>query len=374
MTAKIYRLEEARDKFYEIKKGFYAKNKVDDLIWFAVDSCLKNGMPDQDVYSFLEELAVLCDPVFIKQEIKDKIEKSIEIWHRDGKEINLARQVRDFIVSTNGHFLSTDVHKELNVSTRRHKKTISEILRRLIEEGIIERYGNKNGCFRLIDKTLEKIDWKKANGNEFDVLLPFNLNELVRIYPKNLIVIAGMSNAGKTALLLNIVGMNLDLHKGRINYFSSEMSEDELKNRLLSFGLGEELWDNCNFYERTIDFCDVIRPNEINIVDYLEKYNDFFEVGKDLKNIYDKLDKGIAIVALQKNADRDDGVGGRFTREKARVYLSVNEIGNENEIKIVKGKSWKNKKYNPNGLIKRFKIEEGYKLIELGNWGRKEIS
>jgi len=43
----------------------------------------------------------------------------------------------------------------------------------------------------------------------------------VKTLPKNIIILAGEANAGKTALLLNFCSMNMG--KFKINYFSSEM-------------------------------------------------------------------------------------------------------------------------------------------------------
>ena len=54
--------------------------------------------------------------------------------------------------------------------------------------------------------------------------------------PKNIIVVAGTPNAGKTAFLLNVVQMNMS-GKMPIHYFSSEMGSMEFKGRLQKFDL-----------------------------------------------------------------------------------------------------------------------------------------
>lgn len=348
------------------KIKMFSEGRRDNDLFHVANCLIKGGMPEDEVYQIISSLSLICDPPFSQKEAIEKVNSVLKRINRT--ERNLTQEIREYVMSTKGHFLSTDVYRDLHLFTRREKKTASQIFSRLIEDETIERRGNKNGCFELIDKTLEKLNWEKALGEEFDIYLPFNLNKLVKIYPKNLIAVAGMSNSGKTAFLLNIVGMNLDKHWDKINYFSSEMSESELKNRLMAFGLDEELWKGCNFYERFDNFQDVIEPNSINIIDYLEKCKDFCEIAEDFRRIFSKLKEGIAIIAIQKHPEKDEGSGGRFTLEKPRLYLSINEKENINEIKIVKGKSWRNNKCNPNGLIKNFKIEEGYKLIELTNW------
>lgn len=366
---KVYYLDEARDKYANVKKNL-VDGKEDELIYNMVNCLVKGGMPEDSIFAYLENMSILCDPLSMTQDIRDKIEKSIQLSLKSSKYFNLAQEIREFVLSSNGIFLSSDVTKCLQVSSRRDRQHVSNTLGRLVDEGLIERYGKKNGCFRKIDKDIEIIDWKKNQGDELDISLPLSLNELVKIYPKNIIIIAGMSNAGKTALLLNIVGLNLDKHKDRMNYFSSEMGACELKTRLIKFGLACETWDGCKFIERATNFHDVIEPDYLNFIDYLEVNSDFWGVGEILANIANKLDNGIAIIALQKPPSRDEGTGGRFSLEKPRLYMALDEIGDYNELKIVKAKNWRNE-YNPNKLIKRFSIEDGYKLIELSNWHKE---
>lgn len=369
--SKVFYLDEVRDKLRDVKKKF-VDGKDYDLIYDVIKCLIKGGMPKDSVLGYLDNMAVLCDPFTMTQDTRDLMIKAVEICSKDEKEISLAQDVRDFVMSTDGYFLSTDVHKCLQLSTRRDKKTASQYLSRLVEGGVIERYGKRNGQFRLINKDLEVIDWKKDPGQELDLSLPLHLNDLVKIYPKNMIVIAGMSNAGKTALLLNIVAENIDRFRNNINYFSSEMGACELRVRLKKFELPDEVWDGCRFVERSDDFSDVIGPDKINIIDYFEINDSFWQIGGDFKRINDKLEKGIAIIALQKHPEKDEGSGGRFSKEKPRLYLALNEIGDYNELKIVKGKNWRDQDINPNGLIKNFKIRDGYQLIELGNWHRRE--
>ncbi len=96
---------------------------------------------------------------------------------------------------------------------------------------------------------------------------PFGIEKLFNTYPGNLIVVAGASDAGKTAFLLNFVRLNMD--KYPIYYQSSEMGAEELANRLEQFDLPLGSW-TFTAEERSRDYADVIRPDCINIIDYLE--------------------------------------------------------------------------------------------------------
>jgi hypothetical protein len=91
-------------------------------------------------------------------------------------------------------------------------------------------------------------------------------------------VIAGAADAGKTALLLNFIKLNqFDFS---IYYQSSEMGKEELASRLVNFeDITLDEW-NFNAEERSTDFADVIRPDCINIIDYMELTGDFYNVAE----------------------------------------------------------------------------------------------
>ena len=48
----------------------------------------------------------------------------------------------------------------------------------------------------------------------------------------------------------------------------------------------------------------------INIIDFLEISENFYEIGGRLREIHDKLKGAVAVVALQKNAGTQTGLGG----------------------------------------------------------------
>ena len=365
----VYFLDEARDKIKQAKKDL-SGGKDYDLIFNMVNCLIKGGMPPDTIQGYLQNISVICDPMIMTQDTYDNIDKAIKLCVENKKEISLAQEIKDLISCHHGVIISSSfVDKELCLSSRVIKQNRSNIMNRLVEDGMLERHG-KRGEFRVVDKTLNKINWRKPRGDEFDINLPIGLNRLVSIYPKNIIILAGMSNAGKTALLMNVVGYNLDQYKNRIHYFSSEMSEEELGIRLRSFGLNDEAWAGCNFYHRTKDFQDVIFPDDINIIDFFEKYDTFYDIGKDLSTIWEKLNKGIAIVALQKSKGKEEGRGGDFSKEKARLYITLDQDETWIKAKITKAKAWKTK-INPNGLVKNIQIADGYQILEFGDWHRE---
>jgi predicted ATP-dependent serine protease len=127
-------------------------------------------------------------------------------------------------------------------SDRNFNKNLSKIFERMVTEGLLER-GTRRGQFRRIEKEAEIIDFANADCSTILDLrwpAPFNLQRLVNLYPKNIVIVAGATNAGKTALLLNVVQVNMDRH--RVVYFSSEMGPEELRLRLEKFDIPISSW------------------------------------------------------------------------------------------------------------------------------------
>jgi hypothetical protein len=153
------------------------------------------------------------------------------------------------------------------------------------------------------------------------------------------------------------------MNNHEIYYFSSEMGPQELKLRLSKFNRKLTDW---NFYpkERASDFADVIKPDAINIIDFLEIHDEFWKVGGKLMEIHDKLHKGIAIVAIQKDKNKEYGLGGMKGLEKPRLYLTLNP----GQAKIEKAKNRANPSRNPNGLVRDFKLYQGHKFVLENDW------
>ncbi|HUV58955.1 MAG TPA: hypothetical protein VMW09_02465 [Desulfatiglandales bacterium] len=276
---------------------------------------------------------------------------------------NLTQTIRNWIEITSGEFFTRDVFEELDIPKDK-KAQVSTILTRLIPEGLIERSGKRTGCFRRIENELTKMDIFNAMTDIVDIKLPFGIHNLVNLMPGNVIVVTGSKDAAKTGFLLNVAADNMD--KFKIHYFNSEMAEGELRRRLELF---EDVpfadWKAVNFYERDQNFHDVIVPGKgnINIIDYLEVYEDFWITRKYIAQIWRKLKGAIALIGLQKPMGRDMGLGGEGTIEKARLYLSL-EAG---KLKIVSAKNWKGLE-NPKGKTLTYKIVKACKIIQVDDW------
>jgi hypothetical protein len=146
------------------------------------------------------------------------------------------------------------------------------------------------------------------------------------------------------------------------------MGKEELASRLSNFeGITLDEW-NFKAEERSHNFADVIRPDCVNIIDFMELSGDFYMVAEYLRQIHDKLAGGICIVALQKKREAELGRGGDFGLEKPRLYMCMDA----GKLTIQKAKNWVDPTKNPNGLTIKFKLVGGCKFIYPEDWHKDE--
>lgn len=339
----------------------FQKGNRDNDLFHVANYLVKSRMPIEEIEQVLQVLAENCNPPFNQNEISIKIKSALQ--RADRRERNLASEVKEWVLSSNGVFLSSEVSKCLHLSSREEQKNLSKVLSRLCKDSVIEKYGNKNGCYRVIDTDLEEIDIFDADITPLKIRWPLGVENFVQTHPKQLIVIAGEPNAGKSAFLLNVAAMNRE--RMPVHYFSSEMGKAELKIRCQMFdNIPFSEWKKVRFYERADNFADVLKPDALNIVDFLEIHDEFYKMGGMMKEIFDKLRNGIAVIAIQKPKGRDEGLGGQRGLEKPRLYMSMAA----GELKIIKGKNWASPTINPNGMLVNWKLAAGCKFIQEGQW------
>ena len=341
------------------------KQGTRDQDLFHVANCLfKGGCEVAVIEKVLEILALNCNPPFPLKEVESKIKSAMQRAGR--REGNLTAEIREWVLSSSGIFLSSDVTKCHHLSSRSELQQVSNILNRLVDEGLIEKHGKKRGQFRTLDQNEEPIDYLKADTSPYTLRMPMGIHEWVAIHPGNVIVIAGESNAGKSAMCLNVAKMNC--HDNPVNYMSSEMQDGaELRIRLEKFGEPLGNWKKIKFTFRTDNFPDRIDPDGLNIIDYLDEGTDAeaYKMPMRIRQIADRLKGGVAVIALQKDPNKGLGFGGSGTLNRSRLYLTMTRQG---VLTIQKAKIWRNDNINPNGLFCNFKLVGGAKFIKDGEW------
>ena len=271
--------------------------------------------------------------------------------------------VQSWIETTQGYWHYRDLDKDLDIVSPEGKTHRRVILKRLCDLGVVEKDPRQEGKFRRVDSQAPLIEWQTADATKTIALeFPFGLEQWASIYPKNIIVLAGSFNAGKTAFCLDFIRLNQ--HRVEladflpIEYFSSEMGAEEMKLRLSKFS--ESDWA-FNARERSSNFADVVKPDKINIIDYLEVTTDFYLVAEEISAIWNKLHKGIALITVQKKRGAELGRGAEFSAEKPRLYLSMDN----GLLTIVKAKNWAKEGENPNGKKFSFSLVGGARFTNI---------
>jgi hypothetical protein len=332
---------------------------------------IRSGMSATKSLQELEMIGKTIIPELSRKEIEEIFEAA-RASSKTGESI--AQKVAEIVsqMPPESNITVTEMYVHCNIpvtgsnESNNAKTTVRVALGRLEEQGVIAHLGGKAG-YRKIDRESSRIDFLNADVTPVPLRLPFEIERLVKILPRNQIVIAGEQNAGKTAFLLNFAYMNRE--KFKVNYFSSEMGNQELRLRMEEFKYPLVEWTAINFQDRVTNFHDVIQPDEINVIDYLEITDKFYLVADLMLRIHEKLKTGVCFIALQKDPNKETGRGGTFGLEKPRLYLNITKAGS---LEIVKAKIWADKRRNPNDLCRLFKLVDGQQFIPTTDWMRKE--
>jgi hypothetical protein len=348
----------------EPDKNMFHEGRRDDDLFHIANIMVKGGARIEEIRSVLLNLAKTCSPPYPEGEISIKIESAMK--RADRRDRNFADEVRRWIDIQDGYFELSRLYRDLNIQTSQDRDACYIAITRLAKDGKIEKYGKKSNSYRITDREVREMDWENAPTRDMNIVYPLGIERFLVTYPSNIFVIAGASNSGKTSFLLDFARLNCKRHE--INYFNSEMGESELKMRLGLFqNCSIDDWKRVRFFERGSNFDDVIRPDKINIIDYLEVLNDFWMVGEQIRNIHNRLTTGIAVIAIQKNKGQELGRGGAFGTEKPRGYFSM-DYG---KMKIIKAKNWRTFD-NPNGMITTFNISGGWRFVQKTDWHHEE--
>lgn len=293
----------------------------------------------------------------------ETVVKSMSKTHagRNPEALN-AGAVERWVKMAQGEFTIADIYRDLNLTTSTEKGQVRHEIKQLVSCGLLETCRGRNGWYRHKDNSVTVIDLETPEEPQIQMWLPFNLHHDVIIHQKNVVIVAGETNSGKTGFLFNLAFMNM--HRHSFKYFTSEMTGSEIKNRIKSFGKPVEAWRNVSFIERGANFQDVIDPDGINIVDFLEIHDKFYAVGEEIRRIFESLRTGVVFIAMQKRTGELLARGGEFSLEKARLGLSLFTHGRlpdgiVGSVKVTKAKHFYPGR-NPEGKEQFFTLTRGY--------------
>lgn len=309
------------------------------------------------------------------------LSENIEISAEDIKRINslllgvkehtraMSNEIRDYIDTIEGKFTSQELYKTLQINVREEQKHASVVLSRLVKDGIIERIHGRSGVYRKIDNELNILDWRDVESSEIYMKFPLSIENYVRIYPKNIILLNGVPNSGKTAFALEMARINRNIYSTPTRYISTEMGAGELKTRLKLYPeevMSLDSWaTDIQFIERSSDFADVILPDGFTIIDYVEVYEEFWRVSQIISEVFKKLNEGVALIILQKDPTKQFGIGGAMNNWKPRLSMNLDK----GRLSLTKVKNFRGE-VSPDGIYRDFEIIDGWKFHNLGDWSK----
>ena len=348
-----------------------SEGERDKLFFHLANHLVKGGMQTDNIRYFLNLFLLYgCEEgvkPYTPQEIEIKIKSALK--RDETKKSNLVKEVREFVESSKGVFFSSDCRQESSESSSpAEKKNLSKILSRLCDEGIIERYGNRYGQFRKVEETVFE-NWFDTDTSSLDIRLPFGMEKYVLTYPGDLIVIAGVKNAGKTALALEMIRLN----KSRYDcyYHSSEIVKQVFRLRISKCeNTTLEDWKMVKMSHglSMINAKDRVVKDALNVFDYIEEgdESEYFKIPGTMARIHRELGNGIGIICLQKKRGEKTGRGGEGTKDKASLYLTIDKEYPYHIMRIEECKIFREGGENPEGFLMRYKIKNGINLLPQG--------
>lgn len=274
--------------------------------------------------------------------------------------------VEQWIDIASGSFNVRDIWAELDIKSPTGKQHLRVCLNRLEAKKIIVKT-SKDGFYRKVDLSAKPIDWQNADPSKtIPLVLPFGIHELCKVFPKSIIIVAGEKQQGKTAFLYQCIKLNM-AGSMIIDLFNSETGPEQMKERFAPLDIPEPA--PFNVFERYDNFADVIHPEHLSVIDYLDFNSEVYMVGAEIDAIFRKI-TGVAIIGLQKppptvtyikgqrkEYSRDLAYGGAFTAKRAILYITMGS----NKLKLLYVKTPANPKINPNNMQWSYSFDEsGY--------------
>lgn len=276
-------------------------------------------------------------------------------------------------------FTKRDLNEACYAISLKDKNHISSILNNLLKSKKIQRRGR--GEYVAVNTNMQLVNWEEEEGvcDEYPMYLPFGLNDLVSIAPRNVIVLEGATNAGKTAICMNVLHGSITKSTNKAMYIFSEGGPQEIKRRITLAGMDFSAWKDGRIIAsaRTSTQHQIIEahnPDGLTVVDFITPpQQDYFRLGFAIDEVHESLGHGVAFCCVQKRSDQAIGRGGEAIREKPRLSMTLDLLSKEKSyilasLRVVKCKTPKDLMNNPDGMSVDFAVSHGCRLHQLTEW------
>ncbi len=260
-------------------------------------------------------------------------------------------------------FHTWEVEQSLKIVTKEDQHNICVQLNKFAaNRRLIEKHPKERALWRVLAHAKEpalmqfgNIDPKK----EVEIYMPFGLEDFYKTFPGNVFCFAGVSNYGKTEILLMTAFMNS--HRDSV-FLNTDADAEEMLERIQNYQ-PHDAW-RTKFPRKVVaaeipELIDKFYKDQFVFVDYLKVVKEYYEISGLIEECGQAIGKGVCFVGLQKNKGVDWARGGQQTMDLSRFYVNLDPGPNDvdrasgftyqtTELKIIKCKMLKTG-YNPNG-------------------------
>ena len=231
----------------------------------------------------------------------------------------------------------------------------------------------------------------------FDTMMEMDFANDIVVREGDIILIAGMSNFGKTLLCLNFCAENIDKKPVLMgNEYTIQLSAEEQEklgkkydvsprfyNRVKTMSEWVE-WTNGDGRDKFTllpvwqDYAEHIIKDRINIIDWINLPGEYYMISPLMEKLKKAVGRGIVIPVIQKAEAVTHGRGGAMTREFADVEILLDRMtGSEALLTIGKVKEYtkpvigKTYAFGSSGGVKIINFREVKKCPECKGTGYK---
>jgi hypothetical protein len=285
----------------------------------------------------------------------------------DSKTYKLVFNEIEQFLSTAGDypFTAGQIDKQFNYQSREAKNDRWHVLDKLVKANRLEKLGV--GKYRQPNCQLSEINWWEANVQDtVKVTWPLELEKYVKTYHKSINIVAGAPGAGKTAFLLDFILRNMNNPMG-LAHFTNDMTSEEIKERFSNADVPIPTPPPFKTFDRADNFGEVVVPDKINVIDYLDLNSELYLIGDEIEKIYQKLNGGIAVIGIQKKPYQELGIGGIYSEKRAKLYFSLDTIKEGyslyHKLTIPKARGRVIPEINPKLIEVRFQLDHGIRFV-----------
>jgi len=291
-------------------------------------------------------------------------------------------EVREYLRQQEGREVTLDsIRSEFGVSRgTKSFDAVRNIMYQFAQQRTVKPVGKRSGVYKvLVQVQPVKVFGQEHKSGLFNLVFPkdrdtemeFSFAEDVVIREGDLILIAGVSNYGKTAIAMNFLAENIESSPVLLgNEFTSSDGQPTPRfvSRLESMdwvkwvnGTGE---DKFTLLPVMSDYPEYIVKDRINILDWVNiETGEHYQIGTLLSEIKRAVGKGVGVAVIQKSEYATAGRGGQFTKDFADLELLIDKHG-EMESRLTIGKCKESTK-SLTGKSWAFGIFQGVKLVNI---------